>query len=525
MNKTSTKKQAQNREWAILVALSLLVILLRWPSLEQPFDNDSGAIAYHARLIARGEPLYGTHHPAHHLPAVYYTYALAFLLFGDSVWAVKFLLILWTIAAAYLLYRMGTLLMDRATGLLAALFYIILSSNVDLFGTTAEIEQFANLPRVAAVWAIVRLTSRRRAASWKFVFVGLLSAGAFLFKAVYLSPLAMVCYILLLELWRNKKSPDSWKETLMRGTWVGLGFVTGLSLVAVYFATLGLLPRLLLVFTLGQEYVTYRIVNSFVFRYWALLPFIGLGKSNIVLLVCSLGGFVAMILAQFRRHRSGRGRGVSQIFFVSTWYILSFLEASITRVYYLHYYLLIVPPLALLAAWFLSRFFRLARNQARSGHRLIAGAIPVLLIIIATFSNTRQNTFYYLYAQYKLGSGTYRDFVVDGWPVIGPELVRVQKLADYVQEHTLPSDHVYYWSGGVQVYYLADRRCPIDIIWPLYIEATGPHQRIFTPRTKYIIVGESNNIPRPVWLYPELAENGYALETIVEGQEIYRRVD
>lgn len=286
-----TEKANQNREWVIVIALLLLVILFRLPSLEQPFDNDSGANAYHARLIVRGEPLYGTHHPAHHLPAAYYTYALAFLLFGDSVWAVKFLLILWTIATVYLLYRTGTLLMDRATGLLAAFFYIILSSNVDLFGTTAEIEQFANLPRVAAVWAIVRLTSRRRVASWKFVFVGLLSAGAFLFKAVYLSPLAMVCYMLLLELWRNRKSPDSWKETLMRGAWVGLGFVAGLSLTVAYFATLGSLPRLLLVFTLGQEYMTYRIVNSLVSRYWPLLPFIGLGKSNIVLLVCSLCGF------------------------------------------------------------------------------------------------------------------------------------------------------------------------------------------------------------------------------------------
>jgi len=91
----------------IAVALALLVILLRTPSLEQPFHNDCGAIAYHARLILRGEPLYGTHHPAHHTPAVYYAYALAFLLLGDSVLAVKLLLVVWIYATAYLMFRLG----------------------------------------------------------------------------------------------------------------------------------------------------------------------------------------------------------------------------------------------------------------------------------------------------------------------------------------------------------------------------------------------------------------------------------
>ena len=80
-----------------------------------------------------------------------------------------------------------------------------------------------------------------------------------------------------------------------------------------------------------------------------------------------------------------------------------------------------------------------------------------------------------------------------------------------------------YWSGDVQIYYLADRRCPIDTLFPSQIELTEPHQRIFVPQTKYIIVGDSYMVTRPDWLYPELAENGYELETIIEGQEIYRR--
>ena len=87
------KHPSFRRELAIILALLLLVVLLRLPFVGQPFENDSSAIAYNARLISRGEPLYGSHHPTHHMPAVYYTYAAAFTLFGDQVESVKALLI------------------------------------------------------------------------------------------------------------------------------------------------------------------------------------------------------------------------------------------------------------------------------------------------------------------------------------------------------------------------------------------------------------------------------------------------
>jgi hypothetical protein len=52
------------REWLIVIGLSLLIILLRLPSLEHPFDSDSAANAYHARLIWRGELLFIWHSPS-----------------------------------------------------------------------------------------------------------------------------------------------------------------------------------------------------------------------------------------------------------------------------------------------------------------------------------------------------------------------------------------------------------------------------------------------------------------------------
>jgi hypothetical protein len=525
MVKRTVGRIFQSRDWVVVVVLALLVTLLRWPSLEQPFGNDGGANAYHARLIVRGEPLYSTHHPAHHMPAVYYTYALAFLLFGDSVWAVKFLLIPWTVITAYLLYRLGVLLMDRATGLLAAIFYAILSADVFLYGSTAETELFANLPRTAAVLVLTHLLIRQSAA-WKFVSVGLLSAAAFLFKAAYLSPLAMVGLALFVELWQTRRTAGAWRTPLIRGLWVGVGFVSGLLPVVAYFGLLGLFPRFLLVFTIGREYVNFRHTATAAQPYWLLHPLLGLASDNIALLILGLTGLVMIVITALPRYRDQRSNGALLKFCIAFWYVLSYIEAGITRVVFLHYYLLITPPLALLAAWFLLRTYHVIKHQFQPANRFVAVLVlTTLLTITLSFSLKKNCRFYNFYLRYKFGAVTYRDFLLRGWSEHnGAEFVRIQELADYIQKHTSLSDYIYYWSGGVQLYYQANRRCPIDMIWPLYAEATGPYQRIFVPQTKYVIVGESNNVSRPGWLYAELAKN-YTLETVIKDQELYRRVD
>ncbi|MBN1977742.1 MAG: glycosyltransferase family 39 protein [Anaerolineae bacterium] len=511
-----------SREWIIVVALALLVALLRAPSLEQPFDNDSGAIAYHARQIVRGDPLYGTHHSNHHMPATYYLYALAFSLFGDSLWSVKFFLLLWTIVTVYLLYRLGLLMTGhKIAGALAAGVYALLSSHVHLLGHTAEIELFANLPRIAGVLVLLRLIARR-AAAWKFMFVGMLGSAAFLFKAVYVSPWALAGVVLFVEFWLARSKRAVWRETVVRGLWVAGGAVIGLLPVVIYFGLVGLLPRFLAVFTLGRGYVSFRTAASPGPEYMFLFPFVGLSENNVALVIFSITGSV-MAAANLLLGRYKQYRQCLTEFYVVAWYAISFLEAGITRTYFSHYYLLVLPPLVLLAAWFLLRLYRVGKSRSRVTRFAVLAFLMLSVVLVLSFSVVLNYNYYYCYLAYKFGPDTWHDFVLKG-AIGGKGLIRVQELADYVAARTSPSDYIYYWSGDTQIYYLADRRCAIDVLWPIYADATGPYQRIFSPRTKYVILGESNNIPRADWLYTEL-EGKYALETVIDEQEVYRRID
>ena len=200
------------------------------------------------------------------------------------------------------------------------------------------------------------------------------------------------------------------------------------------------------------------------------------------------------------------------------------LKAGANRRFFTHYYLLIVPPLTLLAAWFLLKIYRdIKALRFRSGRAWAALIFGTLLALILTVSIYQNFAYYYHYFQYRLGRQPYQDFLLAGWPEEGSYLVRVQNLADYISQRTTPADHIYYWSYHVQLYYLADRQTPIESPWPEYIEAfAASPQRIFGPDTKYIILDTAINIPTPDWIYDELAED-YVLETEFDQQAIYRR--
>jgi len=273
-------------------------------------------------------------------------------------------------------------------------------------------------------------------------------------------------------------------------------------------------------FSLGGQYVNIRFDESVSsILNWLVAPFVGLAINNAAMLLFALLGLaflcVTLSRGQFRKDAS---KWVS-IAMVS-WFGLSYLEANVSGAAFLHYYLLLVPPLSLLAAWFLVKMYRdIKRMTAHQGCAIL------VIVVVLSFTigvSVYQNLNYYThYVRYELGLEKYEDFVRDGWPALGEIVLRVQEVADYVSVHTQTTDLIYYWSSDVQLYYLSNRRCAIDIIWPIEVGATGAPQRIFSPLTKYIIVGEVTGMSRPAWLYEGLREH-CVLETVIQEQVIYR---
>ena len=508
-------RSSSRRELVLLLGLLILVAGLRVPGVAQPFDNDSAAVAYHGRLINQGLPLYGEHHPGHHMPAAYYTFAIVFRLLGDSVAAIKIVLIPWTFLVAVVVYRTGRLLFDRAAGIIAAVICVFLSSHQRLLGLTGEIELWANLPRALGVYLVARALVTR-GPGWLWGLVGLMGAWSLGFKAVYVSPIGVGGAVALIEFARHWRDPEALPELLRRAAWMTAGLLAGVAPMLGFFAAEGLLDRFLLTFEMGREYVAFRTEDTVWYRMFTT-PLRGMARANPTVLALGLAGFVGLFAGRLNgKHRT------RPTYPLAVWLFVALLEAGVTRVNFTHYHLLVIPPLALLAAPVAVAVYRLLRRRLAARSAWVR--VPILVLLVATLLLTgyrRNIKLIKHWISFQVGFHDYHSYLVRGW-YLGPDLIRVQKVADYIKANTSTEDRIYYWSGDMQLYYLSERRCAADFIWPVDAEPTGAPAKIFSSTTKYILIGQNPYMPVPEWLNDGLARD-YVLETVIDEQRIYRR--
>ena len=501
-------------DWVVLFFLLLAVVAFRYPSFDLPLDHDSGSVAFLARQLTRGYILYDTFHPAHHLPGIYYTFELAFKLFGDNPNSPKVLLIFWELASTWFLYILGQLIGGKRLGILGALFFIMASSLGGLSGFTVEMEHFANLPMIAGVLLTIVLL-QKKSPNWKFLWIGILGAICILYKITFVSSLAVAGVGILTAAWIEREQADVWKTVLSRIIWTIIGIVIPLVMVAGYFASLGLWNRFLLIFAFGFNYF-----NDVSIMHLAGLPppfgfpIVVLTANNFMLLATGLLGVFFLFYQTFPLNDKRKLSG----FLLAIWLIFTFAQTGLRGGGYNYYVLMTLSPLALTSAFAIFNSYE--KRKLRAPRQFMAVFETAILIALIAANNIWTNgIFFSHYIPYKMGTISYDEFLANvdnmGEYNLSNTIVR------YIQEHTNSDDFIYLWGEQVQLYYYTDRQPPIDILWTSYVSATGPRERIFNPRTKYIAVDDIKL--RPQWLLDGLDQN-YYLEVVIEGMEIYRRV-
>lgn len=504
------------KTWVILFLLAIWVVLLRLPSLDEPLDNDSGATAYHARLILRGEPLYSTHHTGHHMPGTYYTYVLAFRLFGDQQFAPKMLLLPWTILICWTLYFLGRRVSGERTGILAAVFFGLVTSQVMLKGMTAETELFANLPITLSVALSITFLSRR-SRSWQWLWVGILSGVAVVYKAVYMAPIATAGLAILADYLENRRLAAEIRKFLERGVWLAVGFVIPLLVMGFYFGWLGLLDRVLLIFSLGMKYMREFSVHV---QPLPLPPLVGfpiflMAFNNLALLVIGLVAALRLVRNKVKLNPPDLAVRIALL----SWLLFSFIQAGINSVGFAHYVLLIIPGLAFFAGLEIDTLYRQRAGQAsKQSAVILAGCMAALILANSIWTN------YSIYVHdlyYRLGRESYEQSLANR-PGVGKIYLTIAPVAEYIRTHTAPEEIVYYWGVDAQFYYLADRRCALEFIWPYYATSSEHLENVFAPETSYIILADPVEQPRPAWPLDGMSQD-YLYETTIQGIEIYRR--
>ena len=427
------------------LAIVLLTIVSRLPSLMHPKPIDDEAVySVVANEVVDGGLIYRDA-VERKPPLLFWIYAAVFKVAGKYNWyALHTFALCWTLATMAGLYSIARALFDRESGLIAAFLYGVFQPWATWKNLAFNGEVLMNLPLVWA-WAIA---FRRSSSAWRpeLLVTGALLCAGFLLKqpaAIAAVPLALY---LLLPSYRRSRSLTR-KASFTHVTMLAGGFV----------GTLGLVTLLL-----WQEGI---VTDAF---YWSItnhsIPHVFWNRGarqTLMFIAACLPLLVGSTLAW--RDRSGvwaQKRAERTALFGLL--LASAIGAAAGARFYPHYYIQLIPPLALLAA---PQFAQLWSGHGEKRYRLLRPAVMQawLAITIVVF------------------------FVAHLRGMVGAQ--RSSSSGQYLGEQSMAGDRVFVWGQAAEIYLEARRR---------------PASRYITtfPLTGYVFGGPLAGVDTSKWIVP-----------------------
>ncbi|WP_369249824.1 ArnT family glycosyltransferase [Streptomyces sp. R41] len=370
----------------LLPVLAVLVCLTRAPSFVRPLWNpDEGYLAVQARMLAHGGELYDTvvdRKP----PLVPWLYEAAFAVCGSgSLTSVRVLAVVAQLATAVLLASLARRRWGARAGCTAGVLYLLASIGLNPEDAQAATFEVFMLPSTAAaMWCADR---RRWGAAGLAVACALLAkqtGGAVLVPVVWL-------------LWRSAATPRSGPVRL------GVGLA------------LPVLCAALLTDPSGFLFWTVTGSGAYASFTGSELHVLVRGLVNTGILAVACAGLIPPVVRVLRVARTGA---------TELWLWLASSAGAVLLGFHFfgHYYLQLIPPLALLAT---------AALQILPRDRLVTALLTSACCCTL--------------------------FLAWGLLAPRPELTHAQRLADTVAHRTGPGDRVLVWGIHPETYWLADR--------------------------------------------------------------------
>ncbi|HEY2567736.1 MAG TPA: glycosyltransferase family 39 protein [Candidatus Udaeobacter sp.] len=422
--------------WWILAAVVFgVVIAIRIRLLGIPLERDEGEYAYAGQLILQGVPPYQLAYNMK-FPGTYAAYALIMSIFGQTVTGIHLGLLVVNAATVVLIFFLGRRLINSIAGLAAAMSYAALSVSPSVLGFAGHATHFVLLPVLGGKLLLFNPTDRqtftRLFASGLLFGIGVLVKQPAVFFALFGA--IYVVYGIL-----RRRAPA--RKLLAQSLIFSFGAVLPFGLTCLFLWRIGVFERF-----------WFWTIN-YARQYGSLVP---LGQAPQIFFYSAkevfFAGWPIWVLAGIGLvaglwHTQTRRAAIS---------LLSFLFFSALAVcpgfyFRLHYFVLVLPAVSLLAGLAISNLSELIPSRAmvvRLFYFLIVGAaVAWPMIADAKF--------------------LFLDSPVDASRKVYPEspFAESTRIGEYLRERTSPSDTIAVLGSEPQIYFYSNRHSATGYIY------------------------------------------------------------
>ena len=421
--------------WILAVIVFGVVIAIRIRLLGIPLERDEGEYAYAGQLILQGVPPYTLAYNMK-FPGTYAAYAVIMSIFGQTVTGIHLGLLLVNAATVVLIFLLGRQLMNSTLGLAAAISYAVLSASPSVLGFAGHATHFVLLPVLGGTLLLFNSTDRqalgRLFASGLLFGIGLLMKQPAVFFALF-----GTIYLVSSNLHRRARA----KRILVLCLTFSAGVILPLGITCLLLWRIGVFERFWFwTIDYARQYgslVSFRQARQ-IFYYSA---------KEVTMAgwpIWMLAGIGLLVGLWEQRTRP------------NTVFLLGFLFFSALALcpgfyFRLHYFVLVLPAVSLLAGVTVSRLSDLSVDRL-----ILIRFIPILILGAALAWPVLAERKFFLEAS-----------PADASRMIYPESPFAEsiRIAEYLREHSNRSDTIAVLGSEPQIYFYSNRHSATGYIY------------------------------------------------------------
>jgi hypothetical protein len=427
---------------AVLIAVIAFFAGVRFHLRALPMDRDEGEFAYAGQLMLQGIPPFQLEYTMK-LPGTAAGYAALILFFGESSAGIHTGLILLNAATTILIFLLALRFFDHLAALIAAACYALFSTSPLVLGFSAQATNFVVFFALAGI--LVLLKAIESDSNWMIFASGLLLGLAFLMK----QPGALFCVFAGIYLIRECVTESVGGKKLIARTGVlALGGAIPFVATCLMLFHDGLFQKFWFwTFQYAREYgsgyLEARNMSHGLQRLIGATP-LEIAGHAVVLLVFP----VALLLTYLWSERAR-----SQAFFTLSFLVFSALAVCPGLYFRRHYFILVLPAVAILIGMMVSCWTEKLRSLRMPGAVV---ALPTLLFIVAFLGAIfLQRNFLFHLTPLQASRQLYGD----------SPFAEASEIADYIKNHTNQQASIAVVGSEPEIYFYAHRHSATGYIY------------------------------------------------------------